>query len=101
MRRLGDGGSRSYLGKSVRMLGYFVTRKNVTTVNRRLMNFGTWIDADGKFFDSTHFPPSLARYPFKGKGCYLITGRVSEDFGFPSLEVDKMEKLAYIKDERY
>ena len=24
-----------------------------------------------------------------------------EDFGFPSLEVDKMEKLAYIKDERY
>ena len=90
-----------HMGRRVRMLGYFVTRKNVTTVNRKLMNFGTWLDREGKFFDSTHFPPSLARYPFKGKGCYLITGKITEDFGFPSLEVDKMEKLAYIKDERY
>lgn len=89
------------VGKRVRMVGYFVTRKNVTTVNRRLMNFGTWLDERGKFFDSTHFPPSLARYPFKGKGCYVISGTIAEDFGYPSLEVDKMEKLPYIKDERY
>lgn len=88
-------------GRRVRMVGYFVTRKNVTTVNRKLMNFGTWLDCEGKFFDSTHFPPVLARYPFKGKGCYVITGRVVQDFGFPSLDVEKMEKLAYIKDERY
>lgn len=89
------------LGRTVRMVGYFVTRKNVTTVNRKLMNFGTWLDSEGHFFDSTHFPPALARYPFKGKGCYIITGKVVEDFGYPSLEVMKMEKLAYIKDERY
>ncbi len=89
------------IGRKRQMVGYFVTRKNVTTVNRKLMNFGTWIDCNGKFFDTTHFPPSLARYPFKGKGCYLITGTVVEDFGFPSLEVDKMEKLPYIKDDRY
>lgn len=89
------------LGKRVRMLGYFVTRKNVTTVNRKLMNFGTWLDREGRFFDTTHFPPCLARYPFKGKGCYLITGKVVEDFGFPSLDVEKMEKLPYVKDERY
>lgn len=90
-----------HIGNTVRMVGYFVTRKNVTTVKRRLMNFGTWLDEKGKFFDTTHFPPSLARYPFKGKGCYLITGKVVEDFGFPGLEVDRMEKLPYIKDERY
>jgi len=89
------------IGKRVWMVGYFVTRKNVTTVNRKLMNFGTWLDQEGHFFDTTHFPPSLARYPFKGKGCYLISGLVVEDFGFPSLEVDKMEKLPYVKDERY
>ena len=89
------------LGQRVRMVGYFVTRKNVTTVSRKLMNFGTWLDVEGQFFDTTHFPPSLARYPFKGKGCYLITGTVVEDFGYPSLEVDRMEKLPYIKDERY
>jgi len=73
----------------------------VTTSNRKLMNFGTWIDADGNFFDTTHFPPSLARYPFRGKGCYLITGKIVDDFDFPSMEVDKMERLAYVSDERY
>lgn len=92
---------KKYNKKTVRMLGYFVTRKNVTTVNRKLMNFGTWLDREGQFFDTTHFPPSLARYPFKGKGCYLITGKIVEDFQFPSLEVTKMEKLPYVKDERY
>ena len=92
---------KRYMHKTVRMVGYFVTRKNVTTVNRKLMNFGTWLDREGKFFDTTHFPPSLAKYPFRGKGCYLITGKVVEDFGFPSMEVAKMEKLPYVKDERY
>lgn len=90
-----------HVGRTVRMVGYFVTRKNVTTSNRKLMNFGTWLDCAGRFFDTTHFPTSLARYPFKGRGCYLITGKVVEDFGYPGLEVGKMEKLAYVKDERY
>ena len=89
------------IGRRVRMVGYFIARKNVTTSNRKLMNFGTWIDSEGAFFDTTHFPPSLARYPFRGKGCYLIEGKVVEDFGFPSLEVDKMERLPYVQDERY
>lgn len=90
-----------HLGKSIRVVGYFVTRKNVTTVNRKLMNFGTWLDCEGQFFDTTHFPPCLAQYPFRGKGCYIIKGRVVEDFGFPSIDVEKMEKLPYVKDERY
>jgi DNA polymerase-3 subunit alpha len=48
-----------------------------------------------------HFPQSLAKAPFKGKGCYFITGKIVEDFGFPSLEVATMEKLPYIADQRY
>ncbi len=92
---------KTKLGKTVKMLGYFVTRKNVMTVNRKLMNFGTWVDSKGHFFDTVHFPPCLARYPFLGRGCYLITGKVVEDFGFPSLEVSRMAKLAYVQDERY
>lgn len=91
----------SYLGKTVKMIGYYVTRKPVTTINKRLMSFGTWLDRTGLFFDTTHFPPSLAKYPFKGRGCYMITGRIVDDFGFPSMEVFKMEKLPYVDDERY
>jgi DNA polymerase-3 subunit alpha len=92
---------RQHNGRVVRMLGYYVTRKPVTTVNGKLMSFGTWLDSKGRFFDTTHFPPCLARYPFKGKGPYLIEGRITEDFDFPSLEVTRMNKLPYRKDERY
>ena len=92
---------KKYVGKTVRMLGYYVTRKNVTTVQRKLMNFGTWLDREGFFFDTTHFPPQLARYPFQGKGCYVIIGKIVEDFGFPSMDVTKMVKLPYVQDERY
>jgi len=91
----------AHIGKEVSMIGYYVTRKNVTTVNGKLMNFGTWLDSEGQFFDTTHFPPSLAQYPFQGRGCYRITGKIVEDFGFPSMDVVKMEKLPWVKDERY
>ena len=89
------------VGKRVSMLGYYVTRKPVTTSNGKLMTFGTWLDEQGKYFDTTHFPPSLERYPLKGKGMYLLHGKVTEDFGFASLEVDALEKLPYRKDARY
>jgi DNA polymerase-3 subunit alpha/error-prone DNA polymerase len=35
------------------------------------MYFGTWIDAEGEFFDTAHFSDSLQKYPFQGGGCYL------------------------------
>lgn len=87
----------THIGRCVFMLGYYVTRKPVYTVNHKLMSFGTWLDEAGRYFDTTHFPPALARYPFRGKGLYLLHGKVTEDFGFPSLEVDAMEKLPYKK----
>ncbi len=92
---------RQYMHKTVRILGYYVARKNVMTVQRKLMNFGTWLDKKGRFFDSVHFPPQLARSPFRGKGVYLIIGKVVEDFGFPSIEVSRMEKVPFVKDGRY
>jgi DNA-directed DNA polymerase III PolC len=92
---------KSYMGQTVNILGYYVARKHVTTVNKRHMSFGTWLDKKGQFFDTVHFPPSLARSPFTGKGCYLMRGKVVEDFGFPSVEVWTMERLPYVKDERY
>ena len=91
----------SHEGKRIDMLGYYVCTKHVTTSNRKHMKFGTWVDEQGHFFDTTHFPNSLTRYPFRGKGIYHLRGKVSVDFGFPSLEVDWMERLPFRKDERY
>lgn len=83
----------SNIGKRVRMVGRLVTYKYVRTSKGEIMHFGTFIDSAGEFFDTVHFPNSLKAYPFKGSGIYLILGKIVEEFGFPSLEVDKMAKL--------
>jgi DNA polymerase-3 subunit alpha len=65
------------------------------------MNFGCFIDNNGDFFDTVHFSGSLKDWPFKGSGTYLILGKVVEEFGFPSLEAEKMAKLPVKPDRRY
>ena len=89
-----------YIGKKVKMVGSYVTTKYVRTKRKEIMNFGTWFDSEGNFFDTTHFPQSLVKYPFKGGGVYLILGKIVEEFGFPSIEVEKMAKLPIKPDPR-
>lgn len=81
------------LGQSLYLEGYLVTVKPTKTLGGKEMNFGTWLDRDGFFFDTVHFPPVVARNPFKGRGIYRLWGTVVEDFGVVALEVNKMEKL--------
>jgi DNA-directed DNA polymerase III PolC len=83
----------NHIGQTVRMVGLFVCEKTVPTKNNKIMWFGTFLDADGNFFDTTHFPNATTGYPFRGAGCYLIMGKVVEDFGFPSIEVLEIAKL--------
>ena len=82
-----------YVGRKVRMLGRLVAIKYVHTSRNEIMHFGTFSDVHGEFFDTVHFPPSLKVYPFRGDGVYLILGKIVEEFGFPSLEVEKMAKM--------
>ena len=90
-----------HVGRKIRMVGHLVTIKYIKTIKREWMNFGCFIDAEGNFFDTTHFSQSLKNYPFKGSGTYLILGKVVEEFGFPSLEVEKLAKLPVKPDKRY
>jgi DNA polymerase-3 subunit alpha len=89
-----------YIGKKVRMVGNLVTIKYVRTVRKEIMHFAAFLDHEGEFFDTVHFPPALRSSPFKGDGVYLILGKVVEEFGFPSVEVEKMAKLALKPDPR-
>jgi DNA polymerase III alpha subunit len=91
----------NHKGKSVRMVGHLVTIKYIKTIKKEWMNFGCFIDPDGDFFDTTHFPQSLKNFPFKGAGTYLILGKVVEEFGYPSIEVEKLAKLPVRPDKRY
>lgn len=88
------------LNKSIFIEGYLVTVKPTRTIGGKEMNFGTWIDRDGYFFDSIHFPQIVSRYPFKGRGVYRIWGQITVDFGVYNIEVSKMEKLGVMIDPR-
>lgn len=86
--------------KMVTMVGMLISIKDVPTA-RGHMNFGTWIDEEGRYFDTTHFPNILKKYPFLGAGCYALYGKVVVDFHFPSIEIIKMKKLPLHADPRY
>lgn len=86
--------------REVKMLAYLISRKHVPT-KRGTMFFGTWIDANGNYFDTAHFPDCLEKYPFQGGGCYLLLGIVEVDFHFPTITITKMAKMPFIPDPRY
>ena len=89
------------LGHFVIGYGYLVTVKDTKTQKGDRMNFATFIDQNGDFLDSVHFPNIAAKFPFRGKGLYKVQGRVVEEFGFYSIEASALYKLAVIPDPRY
>jgi DNA polymerase-3 subunit alpha/error-prone DNA polymerase len=86
--------------KQVKMLAYLISRKQVPTV-KGTMYFGTWIDNNGDYFDTVHFPDNLLQFPFLGGGCYLLLGTVEVDYHFPTVTIIKMAKMPFVPDPRY
>lgn len=89
-----------YIKKEVKLIAYLVSIKQVPT-KMGMMFFGTWIDANGDYFDTAHFPKSLINYSFKGGGCYLLLGTVEVDYHFPTITISKMAKMPFKPDPRY
>ena len=83
----------NHLGKTISLCGYYVTIKPSITIKGERMYFGTFIDEHGHWIDTVHFPKVAAQFPFRGKFCYIITGKVVEDFGMFSIEVSSMDRL--------
>ena len=76
-----------------------VTIKYARTVHGERMYFGTFIDEEGNWIDTVHFPPSAAQYPFTGKGVYKLYGRVVEEYDFVTIEIQKMRRLPMVDRE--
>ena len=85
------------INKEIEIVGYYIHRKEVMakTKNEKQarMYFGTFIDTEGRWIDTVHFPPSAKAWPFRGRGCYLLKGKVTEEFDHLSLEVSEMHRL--------
>ncbi|TAN17189.1 MAG: DNA polymerase III subunit alpha [Chitinophagaceae bacterium] len=82
-----------YKGKQVTVLGYYVTEKHARTIKGESMFFGTFLDAEGNWIDTVHFPDAARRDPLQGKGFYRLAGKVSEEFGVYSIDVYQSEKV--------
>jgi len=85
------------INRKVTIIGYLITTKNTRTIDHKMMHFGTFLDEEGIVFDTTHFPDTARKYPFRGRGLYLLKGKVAEDFGYPMIEIDYMIKLPMVK----
>jgi DNA polymerase III alpha subunit len=88
----------NHVGKTVRMVGDFVTYKPVKTKKGEMMMFGTFLDDEGNFFNTVHFPNSLKGYRFQGMGIYLVEGTVTMEFGYCSITVSQWAKIPLIPD---
>lgn len=87
------------IGESVTMIGYLIHVKRTSTKGKleQEMGFGTFMDREGTFFDSVHFPQIYAKYKFTGKGIYIIQGTITSQYDYLSLEANYMKRLPYDK----
>ncbi|RYY18744.1 MAG: DNA polymerase III subunit alpha, partial [Chitinophagaceae bacterium] len=83
------------VAEHITVLAYFIARKGVVTKNRDQMFFGTFVDSNLDWIDTVHFPGAAKEYPLHSGGFYKITGKVTEDFGAFSLEVQRMSRVGY------
>ncbi|TNJ46972.1 DNA polymerase III subunit alpha [Tamlana fucoidanivorans] len=90
-----------FQNKTITIECYLVATKNTKTSHNKTMQFGTFLDYDGDFIDTVHFPPVAKKYPFRGRGIYTVTGRVLVEFDCVNIEVSRMEHAAIIEDPRY
>lgn len=85
-----------HFGAMVDILCYYITEKPVRTIKGQLMYFGTFIDSKGDWVDTVHFPDKAMKHRLTGKGFYHIRGKVVEEFGVYSIEVEWLEKKGIV-----
>lgn len=90
---------KNYMNQVVSIVGYLVNTKRTQTHKGERMYFGTFIDTDGHWIDTVHFPEVARVHPFTGCGCYHITGKVTEEYDFLTIEVTSLKRLAVIDRE--
>jgi len=83
-----------WTGRRITMAGWWVTGKPVQTRLGQPMEFVSFEDTTG-IFDTTFFPRAYERFcrMLARHRPYLLQGRVEEEFGVTTLNVDRLEWL--------
>jgi len=85
---------KNFIGKKVSMSGWWVTNKMVHTKNSEPMAFISFEDKTA-IYETIFFPGVYSRYSsqFSAVRPYLLHGRVEEEFGALSLNVESLQFL--------
>lgn len=89
-----------HIGKNITAIGYLTTIKPTRTSKGESMYFGTFIDREGHFIDTVHFPDSAKQYRVSGWGLFLLKGKVTEEFDAINIEVNYVERIKLLGDPR-
>ena len=84
---------RHCAGKNVTILGWCITAKTVSTKMGDNMEFVTFED-ETDIFETVFFPQIYNRYAsiLRVQSAFLVSGKISAEFGAVVLEVNKLEK---------
>jgi len=83
-----------YAGRTVRVAGWLITTRRVTTVNNEQMRFLTLEDLTD-VVEIVLFPRAYNKYGalIESLGPYLVTGRVEDDNGHCTVSANRLELL--------
>ena len=84
---------KQYLNQTISIIGYLINVKSTYTASKERMYFGTFVDENGLWIDTVHFPNVAKNFPFKAHGCYLIKGQVNEEFDYISIIASELHHL--------
>jgi DNA polymerase-3 subunit alpha len=90
---------KKHLGKTVEIIGYLITTKPTRTAKGDKMCFGTFVDIDGAWIDTVHFPAAYKTFPFTGPGCYRIVGLVETEYDFIFINVSHLYRMPSLNRE--
>ncbi|RXG17138.1 helix-hairpin-helix protein [Leeuwenhoekiella aestuarii] len=92
---------QDHIGQTISICGVMVTAKRVPLDGGRTMYFGTFLDREGVFFDTVHFPDSVAHSFMSGKEVYQVIGKVTQEYELCSIIVDRVIRLTRKTDPRF
>ncbi|MBU3012259.1 DNA polymerase III subunit alpha [Polaribacter vadi] len=89
-----------HTNKNVLLYGQLVTTRYNKTAQGKLMRLSTFIDAEGNYFDAVHFTNVVHQYPINGMGIYACYGKITDRFGFCSMNIIQSKKMSIATDPR-
>ena len=82
--------------KNALLYGKLVTTRFNKTAQGKIMRLSTFIDDHGNYFDAVHFTDVVHTYPINGMGIYACYGKITNRFGFCSINIIKSKKMSII-----